>query len=89
MNEEPRRYADDDERPAVQDALRTLRDEAPSEDSRRALLSALGLAPNPSAEGPALEQRPASANAVRAFLRWFCAGLALMALVALALRWLS
>jgi hypothetical protein len=89
MNEEPSRYADDDSRPAVvRDALRAMRSEGPSDDSRRAALAAFGLDPRalptlpPSPPAPLA--LPATPRSLPLFLRWALAGLAL-GLVTLAL----
>lgn len=84
MNEEPMRYSDDDKRPpAVREALRSMRGEGPSDDSRRAALAALGVAPSAAAPPPvAPRARPL-------FLRWTLGGLALGALALGAMRLLG
>ncbi len=69
MNDEPLRYSDDDSRPeAVRDALRSMRGEVPTDDSRRAALTAFGFAQAAPRPGP---------GALPLFARWALAGLAL------------
>jgi hypothetical protein len=87
MNEEPSRYADDKSRPAVvRDALRAMRSEGPSDDSRRAALAAFGIDPRTLAPTlpPSPPARLAAPRSLPLFLRWALAGLAL-GLVALGL----
>ncbi|HEU4412332.1 MAG TPA: hypothetical protein VFS43_44225 [Polyangiaceae bacterium] len=67
MNDEPLRYSEDDSRPeAVRDALRSMRAEGPSDDSRKAALAAFGFPP-----------KPAGPPALPLFLRWAIVGLVL------------
>jgi len=81
-----RRPAGEERPSAVRDGLDALREEAPSEDSRRATLAALGLDPKmPVAAAPARTGRSAAVS----FLAWLAAGLALVLAVAALLRWLS
>jgi hypothetical protein len=69
MNDEPLRYAEDNSRPeAVRDALRSMRGEGPSDDSRKAALAALGFKPQLAAKPPS--------RSLPVFLRWALVGLA-------------
>lgn len=78
MNDEPLRYAEDNSRPeAVRDALRSMRGEGPSDDSRKAALAALGFKPQLAATTPS--------RSLPVFLRWALVGLAL-GLIAIVLQ---
>jgi hypothetical protein len=88
--------------PWVKEGLRALRDREPSEDSKRATLARLGIAPTPALENStasvpstaAMQPAPTPRVAVpraeshRALLRWLLWGFALGALLLLAQRYL-
>ena len=77
---QPRPPSDDAEAQAwVQEGLRALREQAPSEESRRAALARLGIDPQPAARGPHEE------TGSTGVWRWLAWGL-LLGVVAVLLR---
>jgi len=54
----------------ARDGLRALREQEPSEGSRRAALARLGIDPGPVAGGPAAASRPAPLGGAWRWLAW-------------------
>lgn len=75
----------------VKDGLRALREQAPSDESRRATLARLGLSPERLAPGrrgdPPAVVLPAT-RAVRGALRWWLGGILLGIVIVIVRHWL-
>jgi hypothetical protein len=79
------RYVDDPSDPVVSSGLRALREEGPTDDSRRAALTALGLGPD---DDNAAERVDLSGGQTTTFVRWCAAAMAISVAVLLLVRWL-
>jgi hypothetical protein len=85
LHPDPRADQADEPDPRVREGLRALREQMPSDESRRATLAQLGIAN----EATAVEAAGRAPRAGRSLLHWLLGGVLLGVLVLVVQRWLS